>query len=477
MNNIQQKTRIVCTIGPSTCSEEALFSLIKSGMTIVRLNGSHNTREWHRDVIRKIRKISNTTPILVDLPGRKIRTVNLKREYSFCAEEIITLTSSLDGEEYGKIPVNYNNFHNDIRPGDKILADDGTLEFKVIEVVGRDVLVKAKSDGILKSAKGINVPYVKVNTPLVSDRDLTLIEMCREEEVDYVGISFVENQGHIDEIKKYLHGTSIKIISKVENQFALDNLEEIIKASFGVMIDRGDLSAETNLFDIAIVQKKILKIANTHGVPVIIATEMMHNMVLHSSPTKSEVNDITNAVLDGASAVMLSGETAAGMYPFDAVRIMSKILLAAEEYLFSLSKKMYLGNSFTDTPFFIGDCIQVACETLPITKVVCVTKTGYALKVLNRHRIKQPLLVFTEDISTARKLRLYWGADCYAGDAVFTPLNVNLIKDAAKKLYDDHLLTDDDLILSTSVRYPSPANETKLNCMEIHRIIDLKNIF
>lgn len=473
---MKQKTRIVCTIGPTTCSEEALLGLYDRGMNVIRLNGSHNTKEWHREVIRRARNLLPNTPILLDLPGRKIRTTKLNLVHKFLANEEIILTTDPDTEDIGRVPVNYQYLHLDVKVGDKILADDGILEFSVKEISGQDIKLETKSAGELKSSKGINVPHVRVKTPLVNERDKELIQLCREERVDFVGVSFVESGEHLEEIKKHLIDSQIEIISKIENQYALDNLESILNASFGIMIDRGDLSAETNYYHISIKQKEILKIAKKSGVPVIVATEMLHSMIENWVPTKAEVNDITNAVLDGASAVMLSGETASGIYPFEAVKTMGMILLEAEQYLIQNDLAVEVYETSAYIPRVIGNCIKNACEQLEISKVICLTKTGYALKELTRHRLRQPIFVVTDNQSMVRKLSLHWGVYCYISSVVFTPENNNLIEIAIKELYLKDCLSPDDLILATAARYPHPLLKTKMNYLEIHAISDLEYV-
>ena len=311
---MKRKTKIVATIGPATCTEAQIRKLIGEGLDIVRLNGSHNTLEWHRDVVRRVRSISPLIPILLDIPGRKVRTGVLAKNVPLKPGGTLVFTTD-DDASGEKIPVTYGDLHLDLRAGHVILADDGTLRFHVLEVRGRDIICRIETAGTLCSSKGLNVPYVKLHGPVLSDRDRRMLEFARAEGVDFIGVSFVESAQHVAEVRKVLEGCTIGIVSKIENKYGLDNLREIIMASDGVMIDRGDLTAETELETLAIMQKRILREALVHGKPVIVATEMLHTMIHNPQPTKAEVNDISTAVLDGASALMLSGETAIGDFP------------------------------------------------------------------------------------------------------------------------------------------------------------------
>jgi pyruvate kinase len=471
-----KKTRIVCTIGPTTNDRESLLKLYELGMNIVRLNGSHNSLQWHIDSIKTIRKTLPSVPILVDLPGRKIRTTKVDHVFEFKTGDQLLFTTNQKYSNKDKVVVNYSELHKDLHPGNIILADDGTLKFRVERIEDQDIYTSALCSGVLKSAKGINVPFVRVNTPLVSDRDIEIIKMCIEMGVEFVGVSFVESGEHLKEVIKHVENTSLNIISKIENQFGLDNLESILENSFGILVDRGDLSAETEVANISIKQKEILKRAKKLGKPVIIATEMLHTMIENPMPTKAEVNDVTNAVLDGASAVMMSGETAAGKYPFEACKVMSDIVIEAE---------LYLKNNLTretdilvkNIPNIIGHCVSELCYNLPITKVVCLTSSGYAASQISRYRMPQELIVVTDEESKQRAYNLYWGALCVRMDVKFKPDNSEQMISVLKELFKAKVLKISDVVVATAVRYPNPKALTKMNYLEVHNIADLVDVF
>lgn len=325
-------TRIVATIGPVTNSAKMLISLAEAGMSIARLNASHNTLTWHRDTIALVRQVLPETPILLDVPGRKIRTAHLSHEPVFAVGELIILTTEEGHDGHRKVTIGSRRLHQDVSPGDTLLADDGKLRFTVVEVIGRDLHCRADVAGRLRSRKGINVPGVELGGELVGDRDRDMLAFARETGVDFVGISFVESARHVGLVRKELPGGRPGIVAKVETPRAVRNLEEIIASSDAVMIDRGDLSAETDLRQIGVLQKEILFRAAEFETPVIVATEMLDTMIENPYPTKAEITDITNAVLDGAAAVMLSGETAIGAYPVESVTTMRQVASVAEQY-------------------------------------------------------------------------------------------------------------------------------------------------
>jgi pyruvate kinase len=327
------RTRIVATIGPATNSAEMLVSLAQAGMSVVRLNASHNVLSWHRDTIALVKQVLPATPILLDVPGRKIRTAHLAHEPVFAAGDMITLTTEEGHDGRRKVSIGSRCLHQDVSPGDTLLADDGKLRFTVVDISGCDLRCRAEVAGRLGSRKGINVPGVELGGELVGDRDRDMLAFARATGVDLVGISFVESARHLALVREELPGGRPGIVAKVETPRAVRNLEEIIDSSDAVMIDRGDLSAETHFRQIGVLQKEILSRSAEFETPVIVATEMLDTMIEKPFPTKAEVIDITNAVLDGAAGVMLSGETAIGAYPVESVSTMRQVVSVAEQYV------------------------------------------------------------------------------------------------------------------------------------------------
>ena len=468
MNN----TRIVATIGPATNNEDSLIHLRNAGMSIARLNGSHNSLEWHAEVITLIHKVLPETPILMDIPGRKIRTIQLAEEPVFLVGDIIILTTdtSFDGKE--KVPVNYDQLHNDLMAGQTVLADDGTLRFTITKIIGRDIYLRAETAGCLKSKKGINVPFVTLNTKLVTERDQTMIRFAQDNYIDFIGLSFVESKEHVQAIREIIQPqTYPRIVSKIENQGGINNMLEIIQVSDGIMIDRGDLSMETELDSIALRQKEIILSARRYAKPVIVATELLHSMIENNFPTKAEVCDISNAVLDGCAAVMLSGETAIGKNPVEAVSLMSRVVEKSENYKRELENK---GKSLiTDSaiPVAMADAMVAICQELAISKIVAITRSGFAAKALSTRNLTQPILAISDDEVAAKSFNFFPGVNGIFYTEKFPKDNLNHVTSIIEDLRNKKHLSDEDLILVTAVGYPSPGN--RMNLIHTYLVGDL----
>lgn len=464
------RTRIVATIGPATCSAERLRELVAAGMNVARLNGSHANHAWHKATIALLRATVPEVPILLDIPGRKIRTAALAHEPRFsCGDRIILTTdTSHDGRE--KVPVNYAGLHQDVKSGNQILADDGTLRFMVESVVGRDIVCIAETAGILRSRKGINVPYVSLGTALVTPRDEEMVAFARNNGVDFIGISFVESAAHVEAIRALADDSWPRIVSKVENQGGVEHVDEIVAATDVIMIDRGDLSVETNLETLAVQQKRIIAAAQRAGKPVIVATEMLHTMIENPFPTKAEVSDITNAVLDGCAATMLSGETAVGAYPLEAVSLMRRVSDAAEAYL--QDNLTACGRTDqTTVPQVIEDAIALICRSLPVTKIVAVTRSGFAARMISARQVRQPILAVSNDAHAARSFNMLAGVTGVHVDIQFSKTSTDHIVVCMERLWQRGLLSNDDLILCTAVGYPQSGN--RMNLLQTHHVSDL----
>ena len=433
------KTSIVATIGPVSNNAQALKSLRDAGMTVARLNGSHNSLEWHAATIKLLRETVPGVPVLLDIPGRKIRTTQLRVEPSFQAGEIVVLTTDTSHDGSIKVPVNYDVFHEKLRAGVRVFADDGTLSFIVDKVDGRDVHLRAEAAGTLKSRKGINVPEIDLGQRLVTQRDHDMIAFAREHGVDFVGISFVESAAHVDAIRGLIAGASPQIVAKVENQGGLDHLEEITAAADVIMIDRGDLSVETSVDHVSLYQKRIVAAAREHGKPVIVATELLHSMIENPLPTKAEISDVTNAVIDGATAVMLSGETAVGKFPVAAVARLRSIVTLAEAH-------HQIRASSAALPADLRAATQALARTLPISKVVVLSRSGYAARLVAMAGIAQPVLAVGNDEALTRSWNLLPGTT-----GIHLPwLAVNsesATTVAVKALWEQGLVQDEDIVL------------------------------
>lgn len=465
------RVKIVATIGPATANAEALRELAASGMALVRLNGSHGNLKWHEETIRLVRQTLPDMPILLDIPGRKIRTELLTHEPSFGVGDIVTLTTEPGHDGSAKCSVNNRFLHERLHAGAVVLADDGTLSFVVDRVEGRDIHLRATTAGTLRSRKGINVPYVDLGLELVTERDHEMMRFACDNEVDFVGISFVESAAHVEAIRALTRNGTPRIVAKIENRGGMENMREVIGAADVIMIDRGDLSVETNLQTVAVFQKYILRMANSLSKPVIIATEMLHSMIQSPLPTKAEISDITNAVLDGAALTMLSGETAVGQYATEAVKIMRGVINAAED----LQQSDLDGERPETASLKIQDAMESAaamvCRTLPITKIVVVTKSGYAARVLSSHRPRQPILAVSNDRNTARALNVLPGTKGIHVKVEFSPKSSEHIAACLQHLWNQKEITASDVILVAAVSYPRAGN--LLNLLQTHSVADL----
>jgi pyruvate kinase len=464
------QTKIVVTIGPATCNRESLLALDEAGMSVARLNGSHADLRWHGAAIQLIRSLLPDLPILLDIPGRKIRTVLLAHEPNFAAGDRIVLTTDISFDGHTKVPVNYLSLHADVKPGDIIIADDGTLGFSVEAVEGSDIICRATRCGTLRSRKGINVPFVKLNTSLIGERDRQMVAFACELKVDFIGVSFVESAEHVRAIRELVGGKTPQILAKIENQGGMDHLDEVVDAADAIMIDRGDLSVETKLETLVIYQKRIIDVARSKGKPVIVATEMLNSMIENDFPTKAEVADITNAVLDGCSATMLSGETAIGRFPVCAVETMRRVADAAFAHLGKGSRSRESSGNSTPTQA-IEDAIAMILRSVPVTKVVAITRGGYAARMLSARSVVQPIFAISDNAAMARSFNIYSGVEGIYFDIPFPSGSADHIKACIRKLYKLGKLVQNDLILVTGVVYPQSG--TRMNLIQIHKVSDL----
>jgi pyruvate kinase len=418
----RRKTKIVCTIGPASESPQILEALIQGGMNVARLNFSHGTHEEHLRKIQTIRQIADRlrrpVTVLQDLGGPKIRIGTmkegggeLKRGKPFCLTNQVLI-----GDET-QATVTYPALPSEVRPGDRILLADGTIELQVLESDGKNIRCQVISGGILTSHKGMNFP---TRTPLASaitEKDQRDLLFGIQQGVDLVSLSYIQKAADIEGVKKILKKESayIPVIAKIERKEALENIDEIILASDGIMVARGDLGLETPIEKIPNVQKRLIRKANDSGKPVITATQMLRSMVDHTQPTRAEVTDVVNAVYDGTDAVMLSEETASGQFPVEAFQMMAKIAQSAEEEfphpLFlrrETGEGMNLQQAITYTASLLAE--EVGAKV-----IVTPTESGSTARWVSKLRPRQPILALTQHLSTVRELNLSWGVDPVLG--------------------------------------------------------------
>ena len=413
INNIK-RTKIVCTLGPASEKEEVLRELIKSGLNVCRMNFSHGDHEEHKgriDVVKKVREeLGQPTALLLDTKGPEIRTgkfdapeVLLEEGQTFT----ITMKDVMGNKEM--CTVSYKGLANDVKTGDTILIDDGLVGLTVKEVNGDDIVCEVQNSGIVKNHKGVNVPGVKVNLPAITEKDRSDIEFGIEQGIDFIAASFVRKVSDVLAIREILeenNATHIKIISKIENQEGVDNLDEIIEVSDGIMVARGDLGVEIPTEEIPVVQKLMIKKCNEAGKPVITATQMLDSMIRNPRPTRAEVTDVANAIYDGTDAIMLSGETAAGKYPVEAVKTMATIAKRAEETMRNRRTKINKSKNVTDA---ISYATCTTAMDLDARAILSSTASGHTARMVSKFRPDCPIIATTSDESVRRQLSLTWG--------------------------------------------------------------------
>ena len=413
INNIK-KTKIVCTLGPVSENEETLRELIKNGLNVCRLNFSHGSHEEHKgrmDLVKKLREELNMpTAILLDTKGPEIRTGKFDAPEVLLEEgQTFTITMKDVMGDKERCTVSYKGLANDVKTGDTILIDDGLVGLTVKEVNGDDIVCEVQNSGIVKNHKGVNVPGVKVNLPAITDKDRSDIEFGIEQGIDFIAASFVRKVSDVLAIREILEANNadhIKIISKIENQEGVDNLDEIIEVSDGIMVARGDLGVEIPTEEIPVVQKLMIKKCNEAGKPVITATQMLDSMMRNPRPTRAEVTDVANAIYDGTDAIMLSGETAAGKYPVEAVKTMATIAKRAEETMRNRRDKINNSKNVTDA---ISYATCTTAMDLDARAILSSTSSGHTARMVSKFRPDCPIIATTTNEGVRRQLSLTWG--------------------------------------------------------------------
>lgn len=413
-----KKTKIICTIGPASENEEVLKKLIENGMDIARLNfshGDHDEQLRRIELIKKVREqLKVPVAILLDTKGPEIRTGIFENDSVVLetGNEVMLTTEDVVGNNT-LIPITYKNLVNDIKIGNTILIDDGIIELRVKEVLTNEILCVVINGGKLSNKKGVNVPGVKINLPPITEKDRDDIIFGIKNEVDFIAASFVRSKDAVIEIKDLLQlhdANQIQVISKIENQEGVNNLDEIIQVSDGVMVARGDLGVEISSELIPIIQKKIIKKCNESFLPVITATHMLDSMIRNPVPTRAEVTDVANAIYDGTDAIMLSGETAMGKYPLESLKTMVRIALATEETLEYNEMLRKRKSSITHT---IANAVSFSsCATaanLGAKLIVSATFSGFSARMSSGFRPKAPIIGLSPHEHIQRRMQLYWG--------------------------------------------------------------------
>jgi pyruvate kinase len=406
------RTKIVCTLGPSTASRDTLISLMEAGLNVARLNFSHGTHEQHARTVELVRstaeELGRPVAILGDLQGPRIRIGELAEPREVRDGEDIVLVAGEDatGDEF---PTTYEGLCKDVKVGDRILVDDGLIELVTLDVSGTRVHCRVLHGGRIKSHKGMNLPGVSVSAPSITEKDWADVVFAVEHDLEFLALSFVRRAADIAELRTKIPKEML-VVAKIEKDSALDNIESIIHASDAVMVARGDLGVELPFEEVPFAQKRIISLANKLGRPVITATQMLESMITNPRPTRAEASDVANAILDGTDAVMLSAETAAGQYPRLAVEAMARIIQEIEKQppVLRADERSAPATSLP-TEMAIAAAATSAVRSLGSPCLIVFTKSGFSARIVASHRPGVPILVLTDSERTYRQLALVWG--------------------------------------------------------------------
>ena len=470
-----KKTKIVATIGPASSSKRTLSSIIKHGVNVIRINFSHGSHEEHKEVIDRVREINKEkgihTAILGDLQGPKIRLGEVEGgSMPVKKGQLITLSTNKKTKD-SELWISYPNFPNDVKKGEEILIDDGKLALQIVKTDRKEkVVAKLLNAGVISSKKGVNLPQTKISMPSLTKKDRTDLAFALEQDVEWIGLSFVRSADDIIELKKLIKRKKrqSRVIAKIEKPEAIDNIDLIIDHSDAIMVARGDLGVEIPMEKVPLLQKEVVDKCVKAAKPVIIATQMMESMITNISPTRAEVNDVANAVLDGADAVMLSGETSVGKHPVKVIQAMSKIIKQIE------STELIYHHEFPpehNEERFISDSICYnSCrlsQRVDARAIVTMTHSGYTAEKLSSFRPKAHIYAFTGNHSLLNKLSLVWGVQGFYYDKFVS--TDHTIADIKYLLKRHGLVKEKDLIInlaSMPINEKGQSNMLKLSYVE-----------
>jgi pyruvate kinase len=458
---LPKKTKILCTVGPSSSTKEILQEMLKAGMNGVRINTAYGDFDEYESVIESIRKISDI-PIMIDIKGPEIRIrSNEKRavkkgevvEVGFNSEKI-----SFNHDFYGKMDVN-----------DIVYIDNGKIETRLVKKKNRKLHLLFMENGTIEDGKGVNIPNKHLSVPTFSEKDLKLLQFATKFDVEYIALSFTRNVKDVENLKSFTRSFEGGTIAKIENSEGVENFEEILSKVDGIMVARGDLGVEIEPEKVPLQQKLIIRRCNQNGKLVVTATEMLESMIYNADPTRAEVSDVANAILDGTDVVMLSGETAVGEYPVRAVNMMSRIAKATEN---TVESKVEDYGHFTNISDTVSKAIQRICQDMPVDKIITMTVSGYTARMIARFKVSQPIIAVTPREKVEKQLELVFGV---------YPVQIDYrnekdrIASVASQLHSMKLVDIEDMLLFTSGVRTTVKHSS--NSIEIHKMRELKKFF
>ncbi len=482
------RTKIVATIGPASNTKAVLTDLLEAGVDAFRLNFSHGTHDEHLKVYNLIREISPTVAVLIDLSGPKFRIGLVEKPFNLKKGETIVLTTEevVGSEQNKRFTVSHNKLPQEVKIGSKLYINDGLIGLNVSKIDKNDIICEVFAEGLISSKKGINAPKLPLSLYFPTEKDIEDATFALDNfnpEPDFFGISFIRRPEDVQPIKQLLTKKykKTKLIAKIEHQDALDQMDAILDACDGVMVARGDLGIEIPTEDVPIIQKELIRKANQIGKPVITATQMLESMTFNKRPTRAEAGDVSNAVLDGSDAVMLSGETASGNYPLDSVQYMDRIAKRAEQMAFKSNEKEFHFNDANITnPMSISENLGFSAYTLsknlPISAIIAITRTGSTAQIVAKFRPKAPILACTGVESTARQLQLVWGVE---------PILIPLITSTDELIYRsvvecfklEYLDKNDQVLIIAGTLLGVPSKTNQIQVLKVENVLALESKF
>lgn len=443
-----KKTKIICTISDINCSVDFIRELYVNGMNVVRINSAHATIEGAQQIVDNVRAVSDRIAILIDTKGPEVRLTSMEGPVGFMVAEGdgVEIRRGVDAPCSNKVLyTNCVSFVDDVPVGASVLIDDGSVELHVVSKETDKLICRARNSGVIKGRKSVNVPGVHISLPALTDKDKVFINWAIDADIDFIAHSFVRNKEDLIEIQAILDSreSHLKIISKIENQQGIDNLDEILTHSYGVMIARGDLGVEIPAERIPLIQKKLIQRCRERKKPVIVATQMLHTMIENPRPTRAEVSDVANAILQSTDAIMLSGETASGKYPVEAVKTMCRIALETEESILT-PPDLTLDNVTKPIAAVLARSLVAATLKLPVKAIIFDTWTGRTGRYLAEFRPKVPIYSMCYRDFIMREMSLIY--DIYSYPFSITSTKEEFVTNAIKILKEDGKLSEGDLV-------------------------------
>lgn len=447
-----RRTKIICTIGPVTESPEMFRQLLKAGMNVARLNFSHGTHEEHGTRIKNLKDVAEQAGcnlgILLDTKGPEIRTGMVPEEGVLLekGQQFILDNNELVGSSQ-RVSITYPNLWHEVKQGSHVLLDDGLIDLEVLSAQNAQIITKVVNEGLLKSRKGVNVPDVHIQLPALTEKDINDIFFGLKNGIDFIAASFTRKASDILEVRKLVedYGSSVQIIAKIENREGISNIDSILEVADGIMVARGDLGVEVPVEEVPIHQKEIISKCNNLNKVVIVATQMLDSMMRQPRPTRAEASDVANAILDGTDAIMLSGETAVGQYPIEAVKTMDKIARRTESIYFKAAVLPEKGHSIAEA---IGHASNTIANDLNAAAIITPTHSGITARTISRHRPRSLIIAATPFPETARGLSLNWGVHSILINE--TAETDELLSIAVTKALDQDLVNTGDIVVITA---------------------------